>query len=97
MYANDWDSAEDKTGCGSGCAWTFEEYVGRCHQLALETNHSTGATGGGNNDANVCQLHQPDRLHVGRRHEDQLVRRRERATEELGRRHGAQRCRLDGR
>ena len=53
VYANDWDSAEDKTGCGSGCSWSFEEYVDGTTNWHLETNHSTGATGGGNNDANV--------------------------------------------
>ena len=53
VYANDWDSPEDKTGCGSGCSWSFEEYVDGATNWHLETNHSTGATGGGNNDANV--------------------------------------------
>ena len=53
VYANDWDSPEVKTGCGTGCSWTFEEYVDGATNWHLETNHSTGATGGGNNDANV--------------------------------------------
>ncbi len=53
VYSNDWDSPEVKTGCGSGCSWTFEEYVDGATNWHLETNQSTGATGGGNNDANV--------------------------------------------
>ena len=52
VYANDWDTAEDKTGCGSGCSWTFEEYVDGATAWHLETNHSVGASDG-NNDPNV--------------------------------------------
>jgi len=52
VYANDWDSAEDKSGCGSGCTWSFEEYIDQSTNWHLQTNSSTGATSG-NNDANV--------------------------------------------
>ena len=86
VYANDWDSAEDKTGCGSGCAWTFEEYVDGATNWHLETNHSTGATGGGNNDANVSAnyINPTDFMWAGE-HEDQLLRRHvERLTARTG-------------
>lgn len=53
VYSNDWDSPEVKTGCGSGCSWTYEEYIDGATNWHLETNHSTGATGSGNNDDNV--------------------------------------------
>ncbi|RJU99932.1 MAG: VCBS repeat-containing protein [Candidatus Poseidoniales archaeon] len=48
VYANDWDSPEIKTGCGTGCSWTFEEYVDGATNWHLETNHSTGASTGNN-------------------------------------------------
>ena len=48
VYSNDWDSPEDASGCGSGCTWTFEEYVDGATNWHLETNHSTGATTGNN-------------------------------------------------
>ena len=48
VYSNDWDSAEVSTGCGSGCSWTFEEYIDGATNWHLETNHSTGATSGNN-------------------------------------------------
>ena len=56
VYSNDWDSAEDKTGCGTGCGWTFEEYFGGTSKWHLETNHSTGSSSG-NNDPNVSANH----------------------------------------
>ena len=52
VYANDWDNPEVKTGCGSGCTWTYEEYVDGATKWHLETNHSVGASSG-NNDPNV--------------------------------------------
>ena len=48
VYSNDWDSPEDASGCGSGCTWTYEEYVDGATNWHLETNHSTGATTGNN-------------------------------------------------
>ena len=48
VYTNDWDTAEVKTGCGSGCSWTYEEYVDGATNWHLETNHSTGASTGNN-------------------------------------------------
>ena len=48
VYANDWDSPEDLTGCGSGCFWTFEEYIDDATSWHLETNHSVGASSGNN-------------------------------------------------
>ena len=55
VYANDWDSPEIKTGCGAGCTWTFEEYVDGATNWHLETNHTTGATGSGNNGPNFLR------------------------------------------
>ena len=43
VYANDWDSPEVKSGCASGCTWTFEEYIDGATNWHLETNHSVGA------------------------------------------------------
>jgi hypothetical protein len=52
VYQMDWDNPEDKTGCGSGCSWEFEEYIDQATAWHEETNHSTGVTFA-NNDANV--------------------------------------------
>jgi len=69
VYANDWDSAEDTTGCGTGCTWAYEEYVDGYTHWHLQTNSSVGATGNadGNNGANISSnyLNQGE-LHVGR-------------------------------
>ena len=27
VYQMDWDAPEDKSGCGTGCSWAFEEYI----------------------------------------------------------------------
>jgi hypothetical protein len=48
VYSNDWDTPEDKTGCGSGCSWAFEEYTDGATNWHLETNHSVGASTGNN-------------------------------------------------
>ena len=55
VYANDWDSPEDASGCGSGCTWAYEEYVDGYTHWHLQTNSSVGATGNpnGNNGANI--------------------------------------------
>ena len=52
VYANDWDSPEVKTGCGTGCSWAYEEYVDGLTKWHLQTNQSVGASTG-NNDPNV--------------------------------------------
>lgn len=52
VYENNWDDPEDKTGCGTGCSWTFESYIDNTPKWRKETNHSQGATDG-NNAANV--------------------------------------------
>ena len=51
VYQMDWDSPEDKSGCGTGCSWTYESYFGPNHWHE-ETNHSVGSTSG-NNAASV--------------------------------------------
>ena len=51
VYANDWDSAP-VSNCGTGCTWAFEEYIDQATNWHLETNSSTGASDG-NNDENV--------------------------------------------
>ncbi|DAC35730.1 MAG TPA: hypothetical protein D7H96_04810, partial [Candidatus Poseidoniales archaeon] len=43
VYANDWDSPEDASGCGSGCTWAYEEYVDGYTHWHLQTNSSVGA------------------------------------------------------
>ncbi|MDA9571692.1 hypothetical protein N9R71_02790, partial [Candidatus Poseidoniales archaeon] len=48
----DWDNPEDKTGCGSGCSWAYEEYIDQATKWHEETNRSQGATDG-NNAPNV--------------------------------------------
>lgn len=55
VYSNDWDSPESTSGCGGGCAWTFDDYLGSGNAWHEETNHSTGAasSSSGNNDVNV--------------------------------------------
>ncbi|MEE2666532.1 MAG: VCBS repeat-containing protein [Candidatus Thermoplasmatota archaeon] len=55
VYANDWDSPEDASGCGTGCTWAYEEYVDGYTHWHLQTNSSVGATGNpnGNNGANI--------------------------------------------
>ena len=52
VFSNDFDSAEDKTGCNGGCTWRYESYHGN-HHWAMETTHGTGVTGtgSGNNAA----------------------------------------------
>ncbi|MDB2320403.1 VCBS repeat-containing protein, partial [Candidatus Poseidoniales archaeon] len=52
VYQMDWDNPEDKTGCGSGCSWAYEEYIDQATKWHEETNHSQGASDG-NNDPNV--------------------------------------------
>ena len=53
VYANDWDSPEDTSGCGLA-ALAYEEYVDGYTHWHLQTN-SVGATGNpnGNNGANI--------------------------------------------
>ena len=43
VYTNDWDTPEVKSGCASGCIWTYEEYIDGATNWHLETNHSVGA------------------------------------------------------
>lgn len=50
VYAMDWDTAEDKSGCGSGCNWRYESYHGDHHWME-ETTHNTGVTSSNFNDA----------------------------------------------
>jgi hypothetical protein len=45
VYEMDWDSAEDKSGCTSGCTWSYEAYHGVDHWHE-ETNHTTGQSSG---------------------------------------------------
>jgi hypothetical protein len=52
VFAHDFDTAADTTGCGSGCNWAFNEYVEQSSMWHLESNQSRGATDG-NNDPNV--------------------------------------------
>ena len=48
VYTDDFDSAADASGCGSGCTWVFNEYTDQSSMWHLETNHSVGATDGNN-------------------------------------------------
>ena len=57
VYQMDWDAPEDKTGCGSGCSWAFQEYIDQATKWHEETNHSIGASDG-NNDPNVSANYQ---------------------------------------
>lgn len=57
VYQMDWDNPEDKTGCGAGCDWAFEEYIDQATKWHEETNRSQGATDG-NNDPNVSANYQ---------------------------------------
>ena len=41
VYAMDWDSPENKAGCG-GCNWQYDDYVDGAHHWFEETNHSSG-------------------------------------------------------
>ena len=41
VYAMDWDSPENKAGCG-GCNWEYDDYVDGTHHWFEETNHSSG-------------------------------------------------------
>jgi len=52
VYENNWDDPEDKSGCGTGCSWTFESYIDNTPKWRVETNHSVGASDG-NNAENV--------------------------------------------
>ena len=53
VYAMDWDSPEDKTGCSTGCTWTTESYYGSAHwHEEVAANSTVGHTTGGNNDKN---------------------------------------------
>ena len=44
VYENNWDDPEDKSGCGTGCSWTYESYIDNTPKWRLETNHSVGAS-----------------------------------------------------
>jgi hypothetical protein len=57
VYEMDWDAPEDKSGCGSGCDWVFEEYIDQATKWHEETNSSQGASDG-NNDPNVSANYQ---------------------------------------
>ena len=57
VYQMDWDNPEDKTGCGAGCDWAYEEYIDQATKWHEETNRSQGATDG-NNDPNVSANYQ---------------------------------------
>jgi hypothetical protein len=48
VFAHDFDTAADTTGCGTGCNWVFNEYIDQASLWHLETNHSVGATDGNN-------------------------------------------------
>ena len=48
VYTDDFDTAADASGCGSGCTWVFNEYTDQSSMWHLETNHSVGATDGNN-------------------------------------------------
>ena len=41
VYAHDWDSPEDRSGCGSGCTWSYHEAIDGDTFWHEETNHST--------------------------------------------------------
>jgi len=65
VYANDWDSAPT-SNCGSGCTWSYEEYVDQSTAWHLETNHSVGATSGNNNaSVSANYLNPTDFMWVG--------------------------------
>ena len=54
VYAYDWDSPESASGCGGGCTWSFDDYLGNGNAWHEETNHSNAAPSqNGNNDVNV--------------------------------------------
>jgi hypothetical protein len=57
VYQMDWDAPEDKTGCGTGCSWAYEEYIDQATKWHEETNSSQGASDG-NNDPNVSANYQ---------------------------------------
>lgn len=58
VYEMDWDNAEVKTGCTSGCTWTYESYFGNHHWME-ETNHTTGHTSGNNAPAQNANTNNP--------------------------------------
>ena len=57
VFAHDFDTAADTSGCGSGCNWEFNEYIDQASMWHLESNQSRGATDG-NNDPNVSANYQ---------------------------------------
>ena len=60
VYAMDWDSAEDKTGCSSGCSWTTEAYYGANHwHEEFAANSSNGHTSGNNAAAESANANNP--------------------------------------
>ena len=52
VYAMDWDTPENKAGCGAGCTWTYEEYIDQSTHWHEETNHSEFESGSENFSAN---------------------------------------------
>ena len=42
VYAMDWDTPEDKVGCGSGCTWDYVDYVDGNHHWIEQTTRSSG-------------------------------------------------------
>ena len=52
VYAMDWDTAENKAGCGTGCTWTYEEYIDQSTRWHEEVNHSEFESGSENFSAN---------------------------------------------
>ena len=42
VYSMDWDSPENKAGCGSGCSWSYIDYVDGNHHWIEQTTRSSG-------------------------------------------------------
>jgi len=66
VYSMDWDSPEDKSGCGTGCSWRYEEYIGRTSRWHEQTNHSNNGGDDGNSNISAHELNPTDFMWAGR-------------------------------
>jgi len=66
VYTMDWDNPEDKSGCGSGCNWKFEEYIGRTSRWHEQTNHTSNGGDDGNANTSAHELNPTDFMWAGK-------------------------------
>ena len=60
VYAMDWDTPEDRSGCGAGCTWSTEAYYGVAHwHEEVAANSSVGHTSGNNAASQAANANNP--------------------------------------